>query len=252
MKLSILFPEKNQGEKMIRHILDEVVPYFDQQGIEYEVVICPNGCSKEEMALLSSASFPSQVRVLENATPGKGNGVRQGILAAKGEYVLFMDADLATGLDVYEKEVAPRMGKDDAIIASRDVKGSVYGLKQPFMRRVTHFGSRVIIAMMFHLKIKDTQCGYKAFKTSVARFMAEKQIVDGFAFDVEYLYFLRRNGFSIAEVPCVWTDDPDSTIHTSMKVYKAFYKDLRRIKKNKKNYLLTSEERASAKGEEAC
>ncbi|MGN1261893.1 MAG: hypothetical protein ACI4UT_02365, partial [Candidatus Enteromonas sp.] len=63
-------------------------------------------------------------------------------------------------------------------------------------------------------------------------------------FDVEYLYFLRLNGFSIAEIPCVWTDDPDSTIKNKKKVYTAFYKDLRRIKKNKKNYLLNTEERA--------
>lgn len=245
MKISVLLPEKNQSGKLLQHLRESILPYFDSASVEYEVLICPNGCSEEEMEALNEASktLPPQVKVLPNANPGKGEGVKQGILASSGDYCLFMDADLATGLDAFSK-VLPLLGKEDAIIASRDVKGSVYGQKQPFVRRLTHFLSRQIIAFMFHLKVKDTQCGYKAFRASVAKQMAAKQIVTGFAFDVEYLYFLRLNGFSIAEIPCVWTDDPDSTIKNKKKVYTAFYKDLRRIKKNKKNYLLNAEEKA--------
>lgn len=248
MKISLLFPEKNQGEKLVRHLQEDVIPYFDAQPVDYEILLCPNGCSEEEMALLSSCPLPAQVRALPNAAPGKGSGVKAGIKEARGDYVLFMDADLATGLDVFEKEVLPRLGKADAIIASRDLKASVYGRKQPWFRRFTHFASRLVIATMFRLKVKDTQCGYKAFKTSVAKALVEKQLIDGFAFDVEYLYFLRRNGFSIAEVPCVWTDDPDSTIKRKGSVYRAFYRDLRRIKKAKAHYELTPEELSGAKG----
>lgn len=245
MKISVLLPEKNQSGKLLQHLRESILPYFDSVSVEYEVLICPNGCSEEEMEALNEASktLPPQVKALPNANPGKGEGVKQGILASSGDYCLFMDADLATGLDAFSK-VLPLLGKEDAIIASRDVKGSVYGQKQPFVRRLTHFLSRQIIALMFHLKVKDTQCGYKAFRTNVAKQMVAKQIVTGFAFDVEYLYFLRLNGFSIAEIPCVWTDDPDSTIKNKKKVYTAFYKDLIRIKKNKKNYLLNTDEKA--------
>ncbi len=245
MKISVLLPEKNQSGKLLQHLKESILPYFDSASVEYEVLVCPNGCSEEEMEALNEASktLPPQVKVLPNADPGKGEGVKQGILASSGDYCLFMDADLATGLDAFSK-VLPLLEKEDAIIASRDAKGSVYGQKQPFVRRLTHFLSRQIIAFMFRLKVKDTQCGYKAFRANVAKQMVAKQIVTGFAFDVEYLYFLRLNGFSIAEIPCVWTDDPDSTIKNKKKVYTAFYKDLRRIKKNKKNYLLNTEERA--------
>ncbi|MDY5441770.1 MAG: glycosyltransferase [Candidatus Enteromonas sp.] len=243
MDISILLPNKSQGKKLIAHLKESILPYFDASGVSYEVLICPNGCTEDEMAYFSEVlkSLPPQVRVLDNATPGKGSGVRAGILAAKGDYVLFMDADLATGLEVFET-VQPLLGEKDAIVASRDVKGSKYGQKQPFVRRLTHFASRQIIAMMFHLRVKDTQCGYKCFRRSVALKMVEKQIVDGFAFDVEYLYFLRLNGYSIAEIPCVWTDDPDSTITRKGTVYKKFFQDLKRIKKNKKNYILKEEE----------
>ena len=245
MKISVLLPEKNQSGKLLQHLRESILPYFDSASVEYEVLICPNGCSEEEMAALNEASnsLPPQVKILPNANPGKGEGVKQGILASSGDYCLFMDADLATGLDAFA-HVLPLLGKRDAIIASRDLKDSVYGQKQPFVRRVTHFLSRAVIAAMFHLKVKDTQCGYKAFRTAVAKIMVEKQIITGFAFDVEYLYFLRLNGFSIAEIPCVWTDDPDSTIKNKKKVYTAFYRDLRKIKKNKKNYLLDDQEKA--------
>ena len=245
MKISVLLPEKNQSGKLLQHLRESILPYFDAAPVEYEVLICPNGCSDDEMASLSAAAenLPDNVRVLPNAKPGKGEGVKQGILASTGDYCLFMDADLATGLDAFA-HVLPLLGKRDAIIASRDLKESVYGQKQPFVRHVTHFLSRAVIAAMFHLKVKDTQCGYKAFRTAVAKTMVERQIITGFAFDVEYLYFLRLNGFSIAEIPCVWTDDPDSTIKNKRKVYTAFYRDLRKIKKNKKNYLLDDQEKA--------
>ena len=244
MKLSILLPNKSQGEKLIQNLVKEILPYFDSKGFPYEVLICPNGCSEEEMAYFQevSSSLPPQVRVLPNAEKGKGSGVKQGILAAQGEYVLFMDADLATGLEVFDR-VYPLFGVSDAIVASRDVKGSRYGKKQPFVRRLTHFVSRQIIAAMFRLHIKDTQCGYKCFRHSVAKKMVEKQTILDFAFDVEYLYFLRLNGFRIDEVPCVWTDDPDSTITKKGSVYRKFFADLKKVKKNKDHYRLSEKEK---------
>ena len=55
MKISFLFPEKNQGEKLIRHLKEMVLPFLDKQPIAYDVFICPNGCSEEEMELLEEA-----------------------------------------------------------------------------------------------------------------------------------------------------------------------------------------------------
>lgn len=242
MKLSILIPAKNQSEKLARHLRESILPYFDGTGVTYDVLICTDGGSEEEQRILEehAKAFPAQVKLLPlEHIKGKGHAVKKAILNSDSDYVLFMDADLATSLDVFDA-ILPELGKKDCFIASRDVKGSKYGQKQPFMRQLTHWGCRKVVAWTFHMKgIKDTQCGYKCLRTDLAKKAVERSIIDGFAFDVELLYILYLNGASIVELPCTWTDDPDSSVGSPIKTAKTFYGDVRRIKKNRKNYVFS-------------
>ena len=245
MKLSILIPAKNQSDKLAKHLQESILPYFDRQGVTYDVLICTDGGSIEEQRKLEehALSLPAQVKLLplENIK-GKGHAVKKAMLASDADYVLFMDADLATSLDVFDS-IKPELGNKDCFIASRDLKQSRYGQKQPFMRRLTHWGCRKVVQWTFHMKgIKDTQCGYKCLRADLAKKAAALSIIDGFAFDVELLYILYLNGASIVELPCTWTDDPDSSVGSPWKTAKTFYKDVRRIKKNKKNYLFGKEQ----------
>ena len=97
------------------------------------------------------------------------------------------------------------------------------------------------------MPFKDTQCGFKAYRTSVAKVMVRHQKFNGFSFDLEYLYFLTLNGFRCKEIGCKWKDDPDSTI-SKRSVFISFYQDLKQIKKNKKTYLLSKEEKEELGG----
>ncbi len=239
MNLSLLIPAKNQSEKLLRHLKDSILPYFDAQGLSYEVVICTDGGSQEEHDILVKElpSLGHDIRLLDlENIKGKGHAVKKAMLEAKGEYCLFMDADLATDLRVFDA-IKPELGNVDCFIASRDVKGSTYGQKQPLMRRLTHWGCRKVVSWTFHMKgIKDTQCGYKCLRSELAKKEVGKSIIDGFAFDVELLYILYLNGCSIKELPCHWTDDPDSSVGSPWKTAKRFYADVRRIKKARKQY----------------
>ena len=249
MKISFLFPEKDQGEKLIRHLNDTVLPFLDRQPIAYDVFICPNGCSQEEMAYLEEAKkdLPLQVRVLENVIPGgKGAGIKKGIVESQSDFVLFMDADLATDMEVFERFL-PLLPQYDCLIASRDMPDSVYVQRQPFKRRLTHWLGRLIIKIKLRMPFKDTQCGFKAYRTSVAKIMIRHQKFNGFSFDLEYLYFLTSNGFRYKEIGCKWKDDPDSTI-SKKSVFFSFYKDLKQIKKNKKSYVMNEAEKQELGG----
>ena len=245
MKLSIIIPDKNQSKTFLPNLRDVFLPYFDNLGITYDVLIVADGSNDEEWSILREQKFPAHVHLLDDeGLKGKGNAIRKGIMNADSDYVVFFDADNATDIHVFD-EFAKDLGNIDAMIASRDAKGAKYAKKQPLMRRITHLGARIVVRMKFHMKgIKDTQCGFKCFRTKVAKVMASKQIVTGFAFDVEYLYFLTLNGFKVKEYPCLWTDDAeDSSVKGVSRTSRTFYKDLKRIKKNKKNYILTEEER---------
>lgn len=244
MKLDIIIPVKNQTSKLLNHLENEGIPYFDKMGIAYDVLIVPsNSTEAEQNALVEGVKkLPLQVKLLPyEEAPGKDRAVKRGILASDGDYVMFMDADFATDVRTLD-EILPIVNKYDCFIASRHSKGSNIVVKQSFIRRITSWGSRFIIRNMFHFKgIHDTQCGFKLFRKDVAQEMAKRQIIEYWAADVEYLYFLKLNGFTVKEIPTSWTDDPASSIKSPLKVSWKFYKELRQIKKNKKNYYLDEE-----------
>jgi dolichyl-phosphate beta-glucosyltransferase len=245
MELSIVIPVKNQSEKLIRHLKEELFPYFDKQGLSYEVVICSDASNPENQKMLvdAMASLPSNVRLLPyEETKGKGHAVKKGLLLAQGDYSLFLDADFATDLKAFDL-IKPDLKNYDAFIGSRNAKGAKILTKQGFIRRILHWGARTLIRMKFGLKVHDTQCGYKLFRSDVAKLMAKHQTIDGFAFDAEYCYFLKLNGFKVKETPVYWSDDPDSTVKKPLKTSLNFYKDLRLIKKRKKSYILSESEK---------
>lgn len=238
MKLSIVLPNRNQSERLFRHMKEELFPYFDNLGFDYECIIVVNNSNEENerLAEVAKSYLPKNVRFLPfDPNRGKGRAIRRGIEAAEGEYVLFMDADFATDLHCMDS-YWDKLDKQDCIVGSRHMKGSIIVNKAPFIRRVMSWGSKTLIRWTFHLKVHDTQCGYKLFKTDVAKKMVAKQITSEFAFDLEYLYYLKLNGYKYIEIPVRWTDDPDSTIKSPIKTAWAFYKDMMKIRRNKKHY----------------
>jgi len=246
MKLSIIFPVKNQTAKLIQNIKSKAIPYYDSLGIDYEFLIVSDGSDEPNQKAMSLAmkDLPKQVRLVSYQNHlGKGHNVQRGILEASGDYIMFMDADFATDLHALDV-ILPQIDKYDCFVASRHCAGAQILSKQTCTRRLISWGSRKLIKMKFHFQgLSDTQCGYKLFKAPIAKMLAKKQTCDGFAFDVEYLYILSLNHYSIKEVPVQWSDDPDSSISRPAKTSMAFYKEMKLIKKNKARYLLTAAEK---------
>lgn len=246
MKLSVIFPVKNQSAKLLENLEKKGFPYFDSLGITYEMIIVDDGSDLPNQGILNDAikTLPLQVKLLPwEDHSGKGHNVQKGILAADGDYVLFMDADFATDLHALNK-ILPIIHNYDGFIATRYADGAVIAHKTPFKRRMISWLSRRMIRDRFHFKgVSDTQCGYKLFRRDIAQAMADRQIIDGFAFDVEYLYFYKLNGFTIKEVGVHWDNDPESSMISPLKASEQFYFDMRKIKKNKAAYLLSESEK---------
>ena len=247
MKITVTIPVRNQSEKLLNNLKAATIPYFDSTGVTYDILICYDGSDAANQKILVDGvkQLPAQVRLLSYMDmSGKGHNVQRCLASADGDYVMFMDADNATDLKSFES-VKPLLGQYDCIIASRYAKGALIDQKQTVLRRFVSKCSRMIIKAHFHFSgITDTQCGYKFFRAEVAKSMVARQQVNGSSFDVEYLYFLKLNGFSVKEIPVRWTNDPDSTIRV-VKDSLRFYRDLFAIKRRKKSYLLTAEQKAA-------
>ena len=234
--LSIIIPCYNEGEAIRDNINNRVIPYLKYKNIKYELILVNDG--SKDNTLDEMMTIPGVNVVSYTPNRGKGYAVKQGLIEAKGDYILFMDADLSTDLKAIEDVI--QFQKDyDIIIGSRHHKASVIVKKQPFIRRFIGRGCRFLVNMKFHFHFTDTQCGFKAMNKELAKLIIEKQQIDNFAFDVEYLYIAKLNKKRIKEIPVVWENDRSSTVSPLQSSIK-FFKDLKIIKKNKEKYYVKS------------
>lgn len=234
MKLSIIIPCYNEGKTIKENITKKVIPYLNDLDIDYEIIAVNDGSKDNTKKQIESIEGIKAISYKPNR--GKGGAIKEGILNAEGEYILFMDADLSTDLSAF-KDVIKYIGEYDCIIGSRHVKGSNIVIKQPLYRQFIGYMCRKLVNANFHFNYKDTQCGFKAFRKEYALEMAKRQIINGFAFDVEYLYFAKLNKLSCIEIPVIWENDRSSTVRVTSSSVR-FLKDMKIIRKNKKNYLL--------------
>lgn len=236
MKLSIIVPCYNESKDIAKN--SEIIKnYLESIKQDYELILVNDGSKDNTKEVIEV--IPGVKALSYDVNRGKGGAVKYGIENATGDYVLFMDADLSTDLEAVERLVKI-LPDYDMVIGSRHAKDSVIKKKQPALRVFIGWCCRKLVNMKFHFKYKDTQCGFKAMKTDIAKKIVAKQVVNNFAFDVEYLYIANLNNLSIYEMGVIWADDRGSTV-SPLKSSIKFFKDLSFIKKHKKTYLFNEE-----------
>jgi len=213
LKYSIIIPAYNERLR-IAEGLDKVLAYLHEQKLDAEVIVVNDGSRDETPDIVRSymAKNP-EIRLLENpGNRGKGYAVRNGVLHARGEIVLFSDADLSAPIEEAPKLFAALAAGHQVAIGSRWLRRELQTERQPWYRqlfgRVFNTYLRVVLGLNFH----DTQCGFKAFTRQAAQEIFSRQQIEGWGFDPEILFLARRRGFQIAEVPVEWAHDSRSRI----------------------------------------
>jgi dolichyl-phosphate beta-glucosyltransferase len=206
VKLSVVIPAYNEG-KRIRPTLVDVDKYLEKQPYMYEIIVVDNGSTDDTAAVV--AGYRNEVEnsaayVLPEPCPGKGCAVQRGIAKARGEYIVFMDADNATRITEMEK-IWPKFEEGyDVVIGSRRIAGSKLSKKQPWVRETLGRLANLLIQILAVWGIKDTQCGFKAFTKKAARDIFSVVTIERWGFDIEVLALARKFGYKIAEVPVTW------------------------------------------------
>ncbi len=144
---------------------------------------------------------------------GKGEAVKAGMLHARGTVRMFSDADLSTPITELPKLLNCLESGCDICIGSRALQPELVRKHQPWYRETMGKIFNLIVQLLILRGIKDTQCGFKAFRSEVAEAVFPHLKTSGFAFDVEILFLARSLGYKVCEIPVLWYNDERSKVH---------------------------------------
>lgn len=226
--LSVVIPAYNE-ETRLPSTLNRIVEWLSGRAFEFsEIIVVDDGSSDATARVIENSS----ARLIRNpGNRGKGYAVRNGMLNARGQWVLYTDADLSTPIEEACKLYDAASAANAVIaIGSRALDRSLVSVHQSAFREYSGRGFNLVMRSLTGLPFRDTQCGFKLFAADAARAVFSRQILDGFSFDVEDLYIAKQCGLKAIEVAVRWANVEGSKV--SLGTGLQSFGDLLRIRRN--------------------
>lgn len=211
--LSVIIPAYNEAKRLPLTLID-VDRHLSEQEYSYEILVVDDG-STDATAEITERFKPlienlKLVNLKENR--GKGAAVREGMMAAKGNWRVFMDADNSTTVVEFNKMIPYLDEGYEVVIGSRSVKGSKLNPPQNVLKQLAGKLGNLFIQILLLRGIWDSQCGFKCFSEEAARRIFSSTKLDRWGFDVEVLALARALGYQIKEMPIHWINDNHSHV----------------------------------------
>lgn len=234
MKLSIIIPAYNEARRL-PGTLAGISEYLQETKQNAEIIVIDDGSTDgtvDRIKRQPGHNLPPKIIAFTD-NRGKGAAVREGLLAATGRYVLFMDADHSTPVTEVEKLLKVIRAKNGApvVIGSRYLEPDSIKIRQPWFRVAISRVGNGLIRLVLLPNVRDTQCGFKLFKRSAAREIAGLLRMERFSFDMEMLLIAKQLGYAVREVPVDWHDTPGTRLRPIKSTLQTFG-DLVRIRTN--------------------
>lgn len=229
--LSVVIPARNEAER-ISDMLFDVDKYLSQVEYSYEIIVVNDG-SKDNTAIVVDKliSVIKNLRLIDNIeNKGKGGATKQGMLDARGEFRIFLDADNAISIDQIENFWPYLKNGYDIVIGSIELKGSRAEQTAAWYRQILGKISKYIVRILAIWEIHDTQRAFKLFPAHVAERVFSRQTINRWGFDIEILIIAKKLGYKIKEIPVSWINPGGGTLR--LKDYLNTFKELLKIKWN--------------------
>ena len=210
-RLSIVIPAYNESTRL-ESALDRVLACIDQRQWDAEVLVVDDGSKDDTSAIVEHwmQTHPRLHLVQNPGNRGKGYSVRNGLLQAAGDIVMFTDADLSAPIEEAERLIAAIDAGADVAIGSRWLDKQKQTRHQPLHRRFFGRCFNAVTRLVMDLPFNDTQCGFKAFRRPAAQVIFRLQRIERWGFDPEILFIARKLGYHVQEVAVTWGHDERS------------------------------------------
>ncbi len=211
--VSVVIPAYNEAARL-RPSLEQILKHAAATGLDLEIILVDDGSSDDTAQVARRVvgdRLPLAV-LRQEPNQGKAAAVRRGMLAARGRYVGFADADMSTPFAEIDRFLPVLATEADLAIGSRALADSDVQVPQPWYRALAGKAFGVFTHLVLLPGIRDSQCGFKFFRREVARDLFRRQRLTGWAFDAELLYLARRLGYRIAQIPVRWINDPQTKV----------------------------------------
>ncbi|CAI5702151.1 unnamed protein product [Peronospora effusa] len=224
--LTVIIPAYNEEDRILVTI-EDTVAFLDGKKqkdplFTYEIIVVDD-CSLDntvDVVLTQVQKYSvDRIRLLKlQKNHGKGGAIRKGVMRARGEQVLFADADNATEIKDYDKlalalEKAQSLGNNGVVVCGSraHLEEQAIATRNPLRNLLMH-GFHLIVSTLCIKNVRDTQCGFKLFDRTAARVLFAPMHIERWAFDVELLYLAANSKMTIKEVAVQWTEVPGSKL----------------------------------------
>ena len=223
--ISVVIPVYNEAACLSTHV-DALAPLLtDLAGDDWEIVLVDDGSSDGTAVAIDRLAlrYVGHVRGIKHTrNRGKGAAVKSGVLATRGDRVLFCDADMSTPPETLREFLAAMEQGADVVVGNRKVKGAQIERWQPPLRTWLGLGFTRLSNLMTGLSIGDYTCGFKLFRGEPARRLFAATETTGWSFDVEVLALAAREGLTVREIPVRWSHVDDTRVRLARDVLRSF------------------------------
>lgn len=226
--ISVVIPLFNEESRI--NNLSIIKKYLSLQKYSWEIILVNDGSTDNTLQKLKTKKN-EKVHILSyKENKGKGCAIKQGMLKSTGKYKLFLDIDLSTPIEQFDK-FKKYLNKFDLIIGSRRVAGSKFITKQNLLRESMGRVFTKLSQNITGVNISDFTCGFKCFSKKAAEEIFSKQLINRWGFDAEILFIAKNKGYSIKELPVEWKNDSRSRVKFPQDVFTSLF-DLFKIRIN--------------------